>query len=224
MTTDLSIRINDELIEKVNSIKYLGVVIDKHLKFTELVDYICKKIGKKIGYFKRIRNKINVLTAINIYNTIVKPHFEFGSTILYTCCTDAHLERLQKLQNKAMRSILKYNRYTPRQIMLNTLKWLNIKQRLALNTLKLVHKIRQGNAPDYLREQIRYVSDVQPYTLRNANNFRLQRATTSSMQNTLFYKGLKLYNSLPDYVKNETNCNIFKRECVNFVKTIHVLN
>ena len=85
-----------------------------------------------------------------IYNTIIKPHFEFGSTIIYTCCNETQLNRFQKLQNKSMRAILEYDRYTSIQFMLNTLKWLNIKQRLALNTLKLIYKIKNGNAPIYL--------------------------------------------------------------------------
>ena len=53
------------------------------------------------------------MTAINIYNTMMNTHFEFGSTILYTCCQTTQIEILQKLQNNAMRSILKYNRYPP---------------------------------------------------------------------------------------------------------------
>lgn len=218
MTSEINIDLNGETIEKVDHIKYLGFIIDKKLNFNEHIEYICKKIGKKIGFFKRIRNKLNVLTAINIYNTIIKPHFEYGSTILYTCCTETHLERLQKLQNKAMRSILKLNRYASINTMLNTLKWLSIKQRLALNTLKLIRKIKLGNAPDYLCEQIRYVGEVQPYSLRSADNFRLPRAATSSMQRSLFIKGFKLFNSLPNIVKTETNVNEFNKQCVFFVR------
>ena len=45
-----------------------------------------------------------------------------------TTQTESH----QKLQNKAMRSILKYNKYTPIQLMSNTLKWIYI---LVLNTI-----------------------------------------------------------------------------------------
>lgn len=103
--------------------------------------------------------------------------------------------------------------------MLDTLKWLNIKQRLALNTLNFIHKIKYGNAPEYLCDQIKYVSEVQPYGLRNADNFRLKRATTTAGQRSLFYKGLKLYNSLTNEIKKETRTNIFRRECVNFVKS-----
>lgn len=149
---------------------------------------------------------------------MVKPHFEFGSTILYSCCTINQIERLQKLQNKAMRVILKCNRYTSINFMLESLKWLNIKQRLQLNTINFIQKIKIGKAPEYLTEQIRYVREAQPYQLRNIEDFRIQRASTAAMQRSLFYNGLQLYNSLPNNVKTEHNINIFKRHIVNFVK------
>lgn len=211
-------KINNTVIEKVEKIKYLGFIIDKKINLKEHIDYICKKIGKKIGFFKRIRNRVSILTAINIYNTIIKPHFEFGSTILYTCCTNLQIERLQKLQNRAMRSIIKCNRLTPIQFMLDTLKWLNIKQRLQLNTFTFIHKMKTGNAPEYLTEQLRYVNESQPYNLRNANDFRIHRAINNTTKRCLLYKGLQLFNQLPYYIKNESNINIFKRNCVFFIK------
>ena len=144
------------------------------------------KDWQKNGFFKRIRNEVSTLTAINIYNTIVKPHFEYGSTILYTCCTKQQIVRLQKLQNKSIRSILKCNRYTSTILMLDTLKWLNIYQRLEFNTLLFIQKLKYGNGPEYLIRQLQYVREVQPYNLRKAENFRLQRVTTSAMQNPFF--------------------------------------
>ena len=66
-------RINNVIIEKVNSIKYLGFIIDKELKFNDHMEFICKKIGEKIRVFRSIRNKILIITSINIYNTIIKP-------------------------------------------------------------------------------------------------------------------------------------------------------
>lgn len=69
MISNIKIKINNEEIEKVNYIKYLGFIIDKDLRFKEHIDYICRKIGKKIGFFRRIRNKVSVITAINIYKT-----------------------------------------------------------------------------------------------------------------------------------------------------------
>lgn len=216
--SNIIFKINNQIIEKVNQIKYLGFIIDKNLKFKNHIDYICKKIGKKISFFKRIRNQVSILTAVNIYNTMIKPHFEYGSTILFTCCTAHQIERLQKLQNRAMRIILKVNRYTSIHFMLESLKWLNVEQRLKLNTLNFIHRIKNGEAPEYLTEQISYVGDSQPYHLRNAEHFRIERVTSSAMQRSLFYKGFQLYNSLPNNVKMERNFNIYKKHIVFFVK------
>lgn len=219
LNNDTCIEINGRTIENVRSIKYLGMIIDKELNFNEHVDYICKKIGKKIGFFKRIRKKMDNITAVIVYNTMVKPHFEYCGTILYSCCNQGQLERLQKLQNKAMRSILKCNRYTPIRCMLDALKWLSIKQRLELNTLLAVFKVKYGAAPRILTRGVRRVGEIQPYPLRNANNFRVRFQNTAAGQNTFIYKGLCLFNTLPNDIKNEANLRIFKRKCIEFVKT-----
>lgn len=118
-----------------------------------------------------------------------------------------------------MRTILKCNRYTPIQLMLDALKWLNIKQRLTLNTLKFVFKMKQGKAPKYLCEEIKYVGESQPYDLRNASDFRIQRATSTTTQRSLFFKGLKIFNNLPNNVKTETNFRIFKKECITCIRS-----
>ena len=49
MDNNIIFKINNVIIEKVNSIKYLGCIIDKGLKFNDHMEFICEKIGKKIG-------------------------------------------------------------------------------------------------------------------------------------------------------------------------------
>ena len=112
--SNITFKINNQIIEKLPRIKYLGFIIDKELKFRNLIDYICKLI----------RNQV----------TMIKSHFEYGSSILFTCCTAHKIERLRKLQNRPMKIILKVNRYISIHFMLESLKWLNVQQRLKLNT------------------------------------------------------------------------------------------
>lgn len=102
--------------------------------------------------------------------------------------------------------------------MLDTLKWLNVIQRLKFNTLIFIQKLKNGNSAEYLTRQLQYVGEVQPYNLRNAEDFRIQRVATSAMQKSLFYKGLQLYNNLNSEIKNERNINNFKRKIVFFVR------
>ena len=102
--------------------------------------------------------------------------------------------------------------------MLDTLKWMNIRQKLQFNTCILIFKMKIGYAPEYLTQELSYVNEVQPYNLRNGDDFRINRVATNKMKRCLLYKGLQLFNQLPNYVKNETNINAFKRNCVIHVK------
>ena len=77
--------INDQIIEKVNQIKYLGFIAEKNLKFRNHIYHICKKIGKKISFFKRTRNQVSILTAVNKY-------MQYKEKV--------SIERLHKLQNR----------------------------------------------------------------------------------------------------------------------------
>lgn len=215
---NINISIDGEVIESVDEIKYLGVIIDNKLKFKSHIEYITKKVASKVGFFKRIRKRVTILTAVNIYNTIVKPHFEYCSTLLYLCNVES-IERLQKLQNRAMRTILLCDRFTSVKLMLNALKWINVKDRIELNVLVFIFKIKNGMTPKYLQDKITLVEQVQPYTLRNADvNFRLGRFRLTSSQNSLIYKGFKKFNELHRNIKTETNLRNFKRECIKLIQ------
>ena len=50
----LEFRACGEVIEVVMEIKYLGVIIDDKLKFSSHINYVCKKIAKKIGVLKTV--------------------------------------------------------------------------------------------------------------------------------------------------------------------------
>lgn len=173
-------------LEVVNEIKYLGIIIDNELNFKNHVNYLCKKISKKVNFFYRIRNQVSVMSAIKIYNTMIKPYFEYCSTII-AFSTNETLDRLQKLQNRSMRIILKCNRYTSVDFMLNSLKWLNINQRLNYNVLIFVLNMRNKMLPAYLCNRLVYGEDVHHHFLRNIFNFRLNFFRNEAAKKTVMY-------------------------------------
>lgn len=215
--SETEIKIDNQVLEVVENIKYLGIMFDNKLEFNTHIDYISKKIGKKIGFFSRIRKRMSTLCAINVYNTIIKPHFEYCSTIIYLG-NITMIDRLQKLQNKAMRIILKCHWLTPIASMLSMLKWLSINQRTIMNVLVYVFKMKNGMLPSYLCDKINYVSNVHSHNVRNRSDFRLPHFRTRSAQNMLTHNGLKLFNGLPNDLKTETNLKIFKKKVVHFVR------
>lgn len=211
--------INGDEIEYVAEMKYLGIVIDDRLRFRNYVDFLVKKVAKKIGFFGRISSKLNVWSKILVYKCIIAPHFEYCSTVLFLA-TEGDIQRLQKLQNRVMRIILRCHRRTKIADMLEILQWLSIKQRVYLNTLVFVFKLVRNILPSYMNKYLVYNKDIHNYETRIVNNFRLPANTKSISQNSFFYKGLKLYNGLPDEAKVLTNAKQFKKSCSEYVKTV----
>ena len=54
---DLEIRIDDQIIKRVDNTKSLGLTIDAQLSWGKHVEEICKKVSSAIGALKRVRPK-----------------------------------------------------------------------------------------------------------------------------------------------------------------------
>lgn len=208
--------IDGEEIERVDQLKYLGVIIDSRLKFTEHIDYIEKKLASKIGCMYRASNKLTFLSKITIYRSTVVPHFQYCSSVLFLA-NETDLRRLQVQQNKIMRLTLKCKRDTSINVMLSRLQWLSVRQLIYFNVLLLVYKMQNNLVPNYLCSNLKHVYECNSFNLRNSNDIRLQNFTKSITQNNLFYKGIKLYNDLPVTIK-EQNVNKFKELLNVYVK------
>ena len=132
---------------------------------------------------------------------------------------NSEINTLQKMQNKkALRIILGCNKYTRRTDMLNFTNLLNVRQTVTLNTMLFIYKMINQLLPQHLLNNCRFVRDIHEYCTRSRNNFYLDRLSTNYSQNSLFYKGLKQYDELPDFVKNCNNLNSFKRSCTDYIK------
>jgi Reverse transcriptase (RNA-dependent DNA polymerase) len=215
--TEFPVLIDGVVIEYVDSIKYLGVIIDNNLKFDEHVEYVIKKAATKISYLGRLSRTLSKKTKILIYNCIVAPHFEYCASVLWGT-SDLYLSKLQVLQNKGMRAVLN-SRYD-KQIdhMLNELGWLNVKQKLAVSIVVLIKKIIKKEVPNYLCDEVQYSSNIHNYKTRKSTDFFIPAINSDFGQKSLFQSGLRLYNSLPNDIKNIQNTKRFRTECTEYYK------
>ena len=74
---DVEIKIDDQIIERVDHTKSLGLTIDTHLSWSKQVEEICKNVSSAIGALKRVRPFISKGTAIQIYNALIMTHFDY---------------------------------------------------------------------------------------------------------------------------------------------------
>lgn len=213
---DLGININGDVIDYVSEIKYLGVYLDPQLSFSSHIDYLCKKLGKKIGFFNRIASCLSQWSKMLIYNTIILPHFNYCSSLLISC-TKNDIDRLQIQQNKAMRIILNCNKYTPIGDMLQTLGWLTIWESIKRANLILIYKIEHRQLPEYMNKFLVKRLNFHNYNIRSKQNYNTDTVKLTSLQKSLFFEGVRLFNALPEEIKVSPNLNVFKREVFSYL-------
>lgn len=91
-------------IQIIDSFKYLRIMVDRDLKFNQYLDMTCKKNAKKLEVLNRCGSFLSLWSRKTVYNTIVLPHFHFAGTTIHLV-NKSDTQRLQVLQNKAMRKI-----------------------------------------------------------------------------------------------------------------------
>lgn len=215
--SEINVIINNTKLEQVSETKYLGIIIDDKLDFKKNLDYVVKKMSKKINFLSRISNKLTPITRTKIYTSIVASHIEFCSSILFLS-NETDLKKLQLLQNRGMRILLGCNKYTSIKSMLDCLGWMTIKQRVNFNTIVLIYKIINNLLPNYLTNKINYVKDGHNYNLRTNEHFKLKFFNNKKNENNLYYKGMQMYNKLPIEIKNAKNIKSFKLNLSPYVK------
>ena len=132
---------------RVDHTKSLGVTIDAQLSWSKHVDEICKKASSAIGALKRVRPFISTDVAVQIYNTLILPHFDYCSPFLD--CMSCYLsDKLQKLQNRAARVITKSPFNTNSNLLLAMLKWEKLSLRRKKKKALIMYKTLNKLAPD----------------------------------------------------------------------------
>ena len=119
---DVEIKIDDQIIKRVDHTKSLGLTIDAHFSWSKHVEEICKNVSSAIGAHKRVRPFISKGTTIQIYNALIMPHFDYCRPV-WDCLSGYLSDKLQKLQNRAARVITKLPFDTSSNYLLSTLDW-----------------------------------------------------------------------------------------------------
>jgi hypothetical protein len=200
-------------------VKYLGVMVDFLLNFNENVKYVSKKIAQKTGYLGRLKKCMSPWCLKIVYNTIVAPHFNYCATVLLDIKKQDQ-SSLQVLQNRGMRTVLKCDYSVHRVDMLEELNWLSVQQNIMFKVIMFIYDLTHDEKKGYFSHMYKVNKDVHAYNTRSANNFHMPLQTNSSGQKSLFVKGLKVYNTLPDCIKNDNTLStkMFKSKIKDFVK------
>ena len=90
---------------EVESFKYLGILLHKHLTWTEHISGICSKAKQILGLiYRQFYNNSSSATLKQLYLSLVRPHLEYACQ-LWDPCTQNDINKLESVQKFALKLI-----------------------------------------------------------------------------------------------------------------------
>ena len=110
--SELNLYINRLRLENVNEHLYLGVLLDSSLKLNAHISMTYDKYVSKLGLIAKTRHLFDKTTARLLHLTTILPIIDYCSSV-YMFGNQTELEKLQKLQNVALRMVAKRDYHCP---------------------------------------------------------------------------------------------------------------
>lgn len=204
------INIGNSVIQPASSVKNLGVIMDNTLSYEDHISSICKKTNYHLYRISRIRHHLTRDACETAIHALVTSTLDFSNALLMGL-PKVQLTRLQLIQNSAARLLAGVSRTCHISPIRQQLHWLPIVERIEFKVLVTLYKCVHGNGPRYLNSLAERPRSCR--TLRSSfkNLLHVERVRTVTFgDRRVMCHGARLWNGLPEDVKNSSTLDIFK--------------
>ena len=203
--------LHDYTIHEVTHAKYLGVVIDSKLSWSEHIKQVTNKANKVKGFLQRNLYNCPISIKTNCYKSMIKPIVEYACTI-WAPHTQKDIAAIESVQRRAARFVCNnYSSFTSVNALLSYLQWPTLEhcrnQLKALTMFKIVHNLIDVPSNTLLKPA---TSDH--YTRGHTAKFQRPFTRVDSYRYSFIPSAIKIWNSLPQDLINCTNINLFKQK------------
>jgi myo-inositol-hexaphosphate 3-phosphohydrolase len=106
--------LHNHQLEVVDSSKYLGVTINKNLRWDDHINNITARANRTLGFLKRNLRGCKTSARARAYETIVRPTLKYAASI-WDPYNTGQINQLEKVQRRAARFTTKNYRQTARK-------------------------------------------------------------------------------------------------------------
>ena len=172
------VKINDSVLNRVNNMKYLGIIIDHKLKWCEHISYVKNKVSKGLGIIFKARAVLNQQCLLTLYNLFVYPYLIYCIEIWGTA-SQIHLQPLFLAQKKVVRIITFSHNLAHTQPLFQSLSILPV-DKLIPNQIGIVMcKYCNGLLPNVMNRLYVKNKDINSHNTRSINLLRIHRGTAN---------------------------------------------
>ena len=205
-----SVHINGQVIEQVNKFKFLGVIIDSHLKWADHVQYIRKKISKGLGIIYKAKRVLNPATLLTLYYSFVYPYLLYCIEVWGNASKGLMLSLL-KLQKRALRLIKSVPIRTESEPLFKSLELLTVFKLYIFKIGLFMHKFITDKVAQCTNDLFKRTYEIHGRSTRQGNKLYIPFTRLETVRKSIRYRGANIWNIISDKVTTSCSIYSFKR-------------
>jgi len=211
------IQIGGNTIEQKETLRFLGMHIDSLLDWKHHIIHIKNKLYSGIYAMNRIKNYLPLKYMKTLYYTLIQSHIDYG-LILYGNANKKYITKLQTLQNKAIRIISTKAQNSSIISLYRKLRILKVKEQYKLFVGKFMYRFKTETLPNAIQNLYQTNREFHNYNTRNRYNLATKKHRLHKTNKSLMNMGPKIWNNLPNTIKNAQTFNNFKYQLKNYLQ------
>ena len=210
---DVSITLDNEVIDSSDSVKLLGITVDKKLNFSEHISKLCKKVSSKLHALARVSNFMSENKLKLIMKSFIESQFSY-CPLVWMFHSRTLNNRINKLHERGLRLVYKDPKLTFKELLKKdnsvSIHHRNL-QKLATEWFKL-----HNNLAPPLMYTLFPKRDI-TLDLRRINPFLSYNVRTVYYgTETISFRGPQTWALVPDDIKSSKTLNEFKNKIRNW--------
>ena len=207
----LSLCLDVEIFPSPTINRNLGTVFDHTMKMDDHVNQLSRSLNFHIRNQNRIRRFLDFDACHNAVRALILSKLDYCSCLLNDL-TQKNITRLQRIQNRCAKLIIKRPKLTHASPLLHDLHWLPVSQRIEFRTLVHVFKCLNNLSPAYLSSLLS-TQKSSSYFLRSSKGIlcNIPRSHTLTGDRAFSISAPRLWHRLPPSVRNSTSITSFKK-------------
>lgn len=198
---NLQVKVSQRAVQKVESVNYLGVMVDQHLKWKLQINSLVKRLRRSIHIFYSLRSILNYRTMLQVYTAMIESVLRYG-IVVWGCVYPTTLYPLQIAQNYILRTMYNKENTFSTKLLYSESRILDVRDLYIMNSLIFIHSNPAlRNYPEHL-----HVTRTQTHL-----SAALPRCGRVVEQRSIHYLGIKMYNSIPMEIRSSYCVHRFRR-------------
>jgi hypothetical protein len=207
---ETEITLDNTKLERVQSTKFLGVLIDECLTWKQHIDCISKTISRNIGVMNKLKHCVPDRILHTLYCTLVLPYLNYG-ILVWGNTYVTYLDKIVKLQKWAIRTMSRSHFRSHTGPIFSTYNILKATDMFKLELGVFMFKYNSNNLPGAFNNFFIKRSEIHNYPTRHANDFNLTNNKKCFSDHGIRTAGPIFWNSLNKSLKSALSIKHFRK-------------